>query len=92
MRGWLMMAAAGLLAACGGDQPAGDAVAGGGEVLEGTANDAMLPLATVTSQPPLAPPEPAETTRAGASPAAAAAPEPVETASPEQATTDTATD
>lgn len=67
--GGLTAGAALLLAACGGEAPADEAVAGGGEVLEGTASDAMLPLATVTSQPPLAPPEP-EPARRGAAPAA----------------------
>lgn len=80
MRNWLMTGAACLLAACGGDKPAGEAVAGGGEVLEGTASDAMLPLATVTSEPPPAPPEPAATTRASGAAEAAATPEPAGTA------------
>jgi hypothetical protein len=47
-----------LLAACRGEPEATDA--GGsatGEVLEGTISDEMLPLTTVTSQPPLLPPE-----------------------------------
>jgi hypothetical protein len=47
-----------LLVACGEEPAASD---GGrsatGEVLEGTISDAMLPLATATSQPPLLPPE-----------------------------------
>lgn len=60
MRGRVtVIGAALLLAACGGGDASTDgAVAEGGEVLEGTASDAMLPIATVTSQPPLAPPEP----------------------------------
>ena len=45
-----------LLAGCGGeakkDRTAGTA---GGEILPGSASDAMLPLDTVRSQPPLAP-------------------------------------
>jgi len=51
-----------LLAACG-DEPepaADDARSATGEVLEGTISDAMLPLATVRSQPPLAAPEAGE--------------------------------
>lgn len=71
LTGGLMAGAALLLTACGGDAPEDGAVAEGGEVLEGTASDAMLPLATVTSQPPLAPPEP-EPARPGAAPAATA--------------------
>jgi len=44
------------LAGCkGGDKPAEDAKAMG-EVLPGSASDAMIPLDTVRSQPPLAPP------------------------------------
>ena len=44
------------LAACkGSDKPAQDARAVG-EVLPGSASDAMIPLDTVRSQPPLAPP------------------------------------
>lgn len=42
------------LAGCGGSTKDGKAEAGG-EVLPGSASDAMLPLDTVTSQPPLAP-------------------------------------
>jgi len=57
-----------LLAACGGGEPAADEGQPSGEVLEGTISDAMLPLDTVRSQPPLAEPEAA--TRAGASVAA----------------------
>ena len=48
-----------LLAACGDGSTSGED--GGrsatGEVLEGTISDGMLPLATITSQPPLLPPE-----------------------------------
>lgn len=39
---------------CSSEQPSGKATAGG-EILEGSASDAMLPLDTVRSQPPLAP-------------------------------------
>lgn len=45
-----------LLTACGGE-PADDGRAASGEVLEGTISDAMLPLDTVRSQPPLEDPE-----------------------------------
>jgi hypothetical protein len=49
-----------LVAACGGDSPAeDDGRLASGEVLEGTISDAMLPLATTRSQPPLLAPEPA---------------------------------
>jgi len=54
-----------LLAACGeGQQAEGDA-GEPSQVLEGTASDAMLPLATVTSRPPLAAPEPDSSTGRG---------------------------
>ncbi|KHL24414.1 hypothetical protein PK98_10190 [Croceibacterium mercuriale] len=66
MKTGLVAGAMALLAACGGNEAADEPVAGGGEVLEGTASDAMLPLATVTSQPPLAPPEPDTSARAPA--------------------------
>ena len=47
-----------LLAACG-DEPAGDddGRSASGEVLEGTASDAMLPLDQLRSEPPLLQPE-----------------------------------
>lgn len=43
------------LAACGSDSNAPAAKDAGGEVLEGSISDAMLPLDTVRSQAPLAP-------------------------------------
>ena len=43
------------LAACGSDSKAPVAKDAGGEVLEGSISDAMLPLDTVRSQAPLAP-------------------------------------
>ncbi len=46
-----------LLAACGEEAPADDSRSASGEVLEGTISDAMLPVDTVSSQPPLADPE-----------------------------------
>jgi hypothetical protein len=55
------IAAFGLLAACGGDAPppeSDDARTASGEVLEGTISDAMLPVETLKSQPPLARPSP----------------------------------
>lgn len=42
------------LSGCSSEQPSGKATAGG-EILEGSVSDAMLPLDTVRSQPPLAP-------------------------------------
>lgn len=42
------------LTACGEKEPETKAVAAG-EILEGSINDAMLPMDTVRSQPPLAP-------------------------------------
>ena len=50
----LLLAPAALLASCGGDQSVeDDARSSSGEVLEGTISDAMLPVDTVQSQPPL---------------------------------------
>ncbi|MFM5884999.1 MAG: hypothetical protein ACKOQ3_06705 [Novosphingobium sp.] len=48
------------LAACGGEKKQQGAGTAEGEVLPGSASDAMLPLDTVTSQPPLAPNSPGE--------------------------------
>lgn len=48
------LAATALLAACNDTKPAQQAQAGG-EILPGSISDAMLPLDTATSQPPLAP-------------------------------------
>lgn len=49
--GWLVLA----LAACKGEDMPEASGNASGEVLPGSASDAMLPLDTVTSQPPLAP-------------------------------------
>ena len=55
---FLALPAFALLAACGGDAPAGnDSRAASGEVLEGTISDAMLPVDRVRSEPPLEDPE-----------------------------------
>lgn len=43
------------LAACQGEKKPATKGAAGGEVLPGSASDAMLPVDTVRSQPPLAP-------------------------------------
>lgn len=43
------------LGACERDQPAATRASAEGEILEGSVSDAMLPLDTVRSQPPLAP-------------------------------------
>lgn len=51
------------LAGCNGDG-GDDEQARSGEVLEGTISDAMLPIDTVRSQPPLADPEAAEAVQA----------------------------
>ncbi len=76
-----------LLAGCGSDSAApGGAPAVPAEVMEGTISDAMLPLATVRSQPPLLPAEPGAAnpagrpaaTRAGTPAPAAEPPDPVE--------------
>src|SRR6187455_3005086 len=53
----LALPAVALLAACGGDAPANDSRSASGEVLEGTISDAMLPVDTVRSEPPLEDPE-----------------------------------
>lgn len=79
-----------LLAACD-SKPATDAATDTGEVLEGTISDAMLPLDSVKSQPPLA--EPATAARASASGAAddeLAETADEEGAAPEEAATDPA--
>ena len=62
----LPLAIAVSLAACGDGPAADDGRAAPGEVLEGTISDAMLPLDTVRSQPPLAEPEAAARVRARA--------------------------
>ena len=52
----LPIAALGLLAPCGDDpapSPDDDDRTASGEILEGTISDAMLPVETLTSQPPL---------------------------------------
>ena len=54
----LALPAFALLAACGGNAPAGnDRRAASGEVLEGTISDDMLPVDRVRSEPPLEDPE-----------------------------------
>lgn len=76
-----------VLAGCGGDSASpGGSPSAPAEVMEGTISDAMLPLATVRSQPPLLPPEPGAANparRPAATPArmpapAAELPDPVE--------------
>jgi hypothetical protein len=44
-----------MLAACQGEKKPAEASTAQGEILDGSASDAMLPLDTVRSQPPLAP-------------------------------------
>lgn len=44
-----------LLAGCGGHKDKADQRTASGQVLQGTISDDMLPLATVTSQPPRMP-------------------------------------
>lgn len=62
----LPLATAVLLAACQAESSddEDDGRAASGEVLEGTISDAMLPLDTVRSQPPLAEPRAAASARA----------------------------
>ena len=54
---FLALAPLALLAACAEDAPADDGRSASGEVLEGTISDAMLPIDTVQSEPPLEDPE-----------------------------------
>ena len=54
MRIYASLALGLMLTACQGEKKA-DTAKAGGEVLPGSASDAMLPLDTVRSQPPLAP-------------------------------------
>jgi hypothetical protein len=61
----LPLATAALLAACRDEPPSDQSGAASGEVLEGTISDAMLPLDTVRSQPPLAEPAAAARVRRG---------------------------
>lgn len=63
-------------------------VQAGGEILPGSASDAMLPMDTVTSQPPLAPrsdkgPSAGESEAADAAAPDAVAPVPAEPAAPQ---------
>ncbi|MBO9519581.1 MAG: hypothetical protein J7493_16080 [Porphyrobacter sp.] len=76
------LAALTLLSACGGGKTsADDSRSASGEVLEGTASDAMLPVDQVRSQAPFAPPE-----RTGAAGATEAVPAGEETPAVEGAT------
>ena len=62
----IALAAALSLVACKGEEKAPVAAGtAGGQILEGSTSDAMLPLDTVRSQPPLAP-KPGESGKAGA--------------------------
>ncbi|MGE5721401.1 MAG: hypothetical protein ACM3YM_02985 [Sphingomonadales bacterium] len=72
VRSILAVAALALLAACGDKPSENDSRSASGEVLEGTISDAMLPLDTVRSQPPLAEPETAARASAAATDAAVA--------------------
>lgn len=60
IRLFLALAPLALVAACGKKAPENDARSASGTVLEGTISDAMLPVDTLQSQPPLAEPEAAE--------------------------------
>ena len=65
---WLIAALAILAtAACSGEKTTGDKREAGGEVLPGSISDAMLPVDTVRSQPPLAPHSAAPKDDAGSS-------------------------
>lgn len=52
----LMLAGSFAVAGCGGSKTEADNRNAAGEVLPGSASDAMLPVDTVRSHPPLAPP------------------------------------
>jgi hypothetical protein len=54
-RQWLTALLPLALAACGGQDRGDDKRTAGGEVLPGSVSDAMLPIDSVRSQPPLAP-------------------------------------
>jgi hypothetical protein len=56
LRSIFVLASLGVLAACGKSSE-NDSRSAKGEVLEGTISDAMLPVDTVRSEPPLAEPE-----------------------------------
>jgi len=73
-----------LIAGCGGKKDKADQRTASGEVLQGTISDDMLPLATVTSQPPKAAPRPAAsaTDSAGDEDAADAADDTIDDAAP----------
>lgn len=58
-----------LLAACG-DKPDESTAATSGQILPGSTSDAMLPVDTVTSQPPMMAPQPGEGAPAASSSAA----------------------
>lgn len=51
----LSLAAMAALGGCGEEKKAAAGATAGGEILPGSTSDAMLPLDTVRSQPPLAP-------------------------------------
>jgi hypothetical protein len=72
-----------LLAACGKEAPADDSRSASGEVLQGTASDAMLPLDTVKSEPPFEDPVAARQAQEGAGTDGAAGAEPAEGETPE---------
>ena len=77
-----------LLAACQDDaEPAEGEGDVSGEVLEGTISDAMLPLDTVRSQPPLLNADQEGDTVEGGESAPASDPSPAATATPEPAET-----
>lgn len=64
-----------VLAACGDKSSDSDARAASGQVLEGSITDAMLPVDTVRSQPPLADPAAAaKATASAVSPTGGSAP------------------
>jgi hypothetical protein len=65
MKAWIAIVALGALAACGSKEAEKTEGASFGQVLPGSASDAMLPYDTASSTPPLAPEtyEPEETDR-----------------------------
>lgn len=83
----LALAAALALAGCQGEQKKSAQATAGGEVLPGSASDAMLPVDSLRSQPPLAPKPEASGKSASAGKPGASASEPVpdEAPAPEEA-------
>jgi nucleoid-associated protein YgaU len=81
----LVLAAVLALAGCKAEQKSQTQGTAGGEVLPGTVSDAMLPIDSVRSQPPLAPRPTAAGKAAGTADAAASEAAPAEAVGPAEA-------